>query len=340
MTVSKQIATGFAGLWLTFGLVLAPAAADVLPSSRSAPLAAHSLRVLSYNVEGLPWPIASARRDAAAAIAQSLRDLRDHHSEPQVVAVQEAFGSAQKRIGGDAGYRYAAFGPARAQAGAGPANADDRRFRAAATVWRGEGGLRVEDSGLAVFSDYPIVWARRVAFPDYACAGWDCLANKGMLAVAVRLPGQAQPVILVDTHLNSNAASGTGTSRSFYAYRRQVDALGAFAAELRATGDPVILAGDFNVGRDGSRSSYLARALLTRDAFGIAAVEDVCGGACRKLAPQNQPTADRSKTILAYGVGPRGSLAPEGATASFGFGTDGRHLSDHIGVERSFAVRS
>jgi endonuclease/exonuclease/phosphatase family metal-dependent hydrolase len=339
MTPFKQVAAAVAGLWLTSVIVVPSAAADGLSVLRGARPAVHSLTVLSYNVEGLPWPIASARQDAAVAIGRSLRNLRSRQGAPQVVAVQEAFGSAQKRIGRFAGYRYAAFGPAQAQAGAGPANADDRRFRASATVWRGESGLRVEDSGLAVFSDYPILWARRVAFPDYACAGWDCLANKGMLAVAVRLPGQAQPVILVDTHLNSNAASGTSTARSFYAYRRQVDALDAFAADLKATGDPVILAGDFNVGHDGSRSSYLARALLAREGFGIAAAEYTCGGACRMLAPQNQPTADGSKTIVAYGMGRRGSLAPEGATASFGFGPDGRHLSDHIGVERSFSVR-
>jgi endonuclease/exonuclease/phosphatase family metal-dependent hydrolase len=340
VTLFRNIALAIAGQALTSALVLSPAAADTGMTSRRVPPAEHGLTVLSYNVEGLPWPIASARQDAAVAIGQSLRELRNRHDAPQIVAVQEAFGAAQKRIGRDAGYRYAAFGPARAQAGAGPATAADRLFWNAATVWHGEGGLRVEDSGLAVFSDFPIVWARRVAFPDYACAGWDCLANKGMLAVAVRLPGQAQPVILVDTHLNSNAASGTSTSRSFYAYRRQVDALGAFAAALRETGDPVILAGDFNVGRDDSRSSYLARALLARDAFGIAAAEDVCGGACRMLAPQKQPTTSRSKTLLAYTMGPRASLVPEGLTASFGFGPGGRHLSDHIGVERSFAVRS
>ena len=46
-------------------------------------------------------------------------------------------------------------------------------------------------SGLQILSDYPILRVRRMAFPAFACAGYDCLANKGALLVTVRLPGAA-----------------------------------------------------------------------------------------------------------------------------------------------------
>ena len=44
--------------------------------------------LLSYNVEGLPWPLTHGRTAAAAAIAGELRAMHDRGEGPQVVAVQ------------------------------------------------------------------------------------------------------------------------------------------------------------------------------------------------------------------------------------------------------------
>src|SRR4051812_5264204 len=75
------------------------------------------LRILSYNVEGLPWPVASGRAAAADRIASTLRALREQGRQPQVVALQEAFSAAAKRIGRNGGYSYAAYGPSTDDAG-------------------------------------------------------------------------------------------------------------------------------------------------------------------------------------------------------------------------------
>ncbi|MGP7795314.1 endonuclease/exonuclease/phosphatase family protein [Sphingomonas sp. CLY1604] len=290
------------------------------------------IRILSYNVEGLPWPLTHGRAQAAASIAADLRALHARGEGPQVVAVQEAFGDAQKDIGRAAGYRYAAFGPSADLAAAPATTAAERAYLDAASFWHGETEAPREDSGLAIFSDYPILAVRRIAFARFACAGYDCLANKGMLAVALRIPGRATPLIVLDTHLNARSASGVADARSFAAYQRQVDALHGFVGALTATKAPLVLAGDFNVGNDPARQHYLADALIDGRDMTIAASESACGPECRTIA--STPTVARAKTILAF----RGAVSAEGSTIGFGTLADGSRLSDHVGVMRSFAL--
>ena len=122
--------------------------------------AAGPVTLLSYNVEGLPWPLTHGRGAAAASIAAELRAMHDRGDGPQVVAVQEAFGDAQKAIGTNAGYRYVAYGPSADEAGAPATTPAERAFVARASLWHGETEGAREDSGLAIFSDYPILWAQ------------------------------------------------------------------------------------------------------------------------------------------------------------------------------------
>jgi endonuclease/exonuclease/phosphatase family metal-dependent hydrolase len=293
-----------------------------------------ALSVLSYNVEGLPWPLTHGRTQAAARIAQQLQALRRLGQEPHVIAVQEAFGTAQKAIGAAAGYRYAAFGPSAAFNSSPLTTATERTFIAQAEALHGETEGAFEDSGLAIFSDYPILGVERVAFPRYACAGYDCLANKGILAVALRVPGRTAPLIVLDTHLNSRTASGVGEARSLQAYQRQVDMVGDVVGRLGGTGSQVVLAGDFNVGDDPARLSYLSQVLDGSKQMKVAASEMTCGAECRVVS--RAPTVSRSKTIIFY----RGPTPISKAGWEFGNLADGEHLSDHVGVEQGFQVRS
>lgn len=307
----------------------------VEPTVMHAPPVAGPVTLLSYNVEGLPWPLTHGRTAAAADIATELRALHDRGAGPQVVAVQEAFGDAQKAIGTAAGYRYVAFGPSEAAVAAPAVTPSEREFLQGASLWHGETeGVRT-DSGLAIFSDYPIRWVRRVPFPRFACAGYDCLANKGMLAVALQVPGEADPLIVVDTHLNARAASGVDADRSLFAYRRQVDALRAFISSLGLRNTPLMLAGDFNVGNDPARRSYLAQALVGAIGMRIAASEASCGATCRSV-PQT-PTLTRAKTVVAFRSAAT-RMATDGIVNSFGTRPNGRRLSDHIGVMRRFVL--
>lgn len=295
-----------------------------------------SLRLLSYNVEDLPWPLVASRTTDLHAIAATLSDERQRGEQPRVVALQEAFGDDAKAIGAEAGYRYAAFGPSAGETSAVPASAADRAFAAAASFWSGEGGHRFAGSGLAVFSDYPIEWTRRIAFPAFACAGWDCLANKGALAVALRIPGAPAPVVVVDTHLNARAAAGVPFARSAYAFRRQVEILGAFMGRLHAGSGALMLTGDFNVGRDAVRAAMM-RGLIAAEGLSVAAAEHACGGGCRRAeATISDPATGIGaiKSLILYrGVG---GLVPS-PVAAFGRMANGAMLSDHIGLAVKFA---
>jgi endonuclease/exonuclease/phosphatase family metal-dependent hydrolase len=317
------------------GAADAPISRGIVTASAT-PADPGEISILSYNVEGLPWPLASGRTEAAGEIAGRLADLRLTGHQPGIVAVQEAFGVPAKEIGRRAGYHYAAFGPAEAEQGATASTAGDRRFAAAASFWSGETLGRFADSGLAIFSDYPILWTRRLAFPDFACAGYDCLANKGVLAVALKVPGSARPLVVIDTPLNSRSASGVPDARSFYAYSRQVDALGAVVAEARDAGDVVVM-GDFNVGSAKPRSAYLGDRLLGRDGFTFAAYEHDSGHRHRSIGEGSAISAvtlDRTKSLMAF----EGTLKPTGPVVTFGKLADGTMLSDHLGIERRFHI--
>jgi endonuclease/exonuclease/phosphatase family metal-dependent hydrolase len=305
------------------------------------PVSASGLTVLSYNVEGLPWPIARGRADAAAAIGSTLRTMRSQGVQPKVVALQEAFGKAAKSIGRNAGYAYYAFGPSRALRGGLPTSSRDQSFVAAASLWHGERLGKHFDSGLAIFSDYPILWAKRVSFPAYACAGWDCMANKGVLAVAVQMPGSDKPVIIFDTHLNSQEAARVDRARTNYAYRRQIDALGAFISNDAGPDDRVLIAGDFNVGHNRVRAAYIDEHLMTASRLELAAIEYDCGLACRKVGGADSGTVTtlrRAKSLILFRSGAEATMSPAGRAVGFGQTSDGQMLSDHVGLETSFRL--
>jgi endonuclease/exonuclease/phosphatase family metal-dependent hydrolase len=328
-------------------LFAAPLAAMIaaLPASAQGPTrimsavqGSRTISILSYNVEGLPWPAASGRSNAADEIAASLEAQRQAGTAPHVVALQEAFGPDQKRIGRKAGYNYAAFGPSHRFASSSPQTTDDRRFVDQASAWLGETLGKHANSGLAVFSDYPIVWTKRIAYPDYACAGWDCLANKGALAVALAVPGYSQPVVVVDTHLNSRSASHAANTRSLHAYQRQVDLLQRFVDQAAQGAGAVILTGDFNVGLDPVRQAYLGRHLLGADNLALAAEETECGQDCREMADPAAVTAadlKGAKSLIAF-RDTVSTVTPGGRPTVFGLKPDGGMLSDHIGLAVRF----
>ena len=217
------------------------------------------LSVMTYNVEGLPWPARWDRDVSVATIARNLAALRSIGRQPHVVSLQEAFTDQAKRIGVQAGYRYAAIGPSREDAGSPALTARDRSFARDASLLKGERSGRLLDSGLVILSDYPILAVRSLPFPAYACAGFDCLANKGMVMALIRVPGYSEPVAIADVHFNSRHSSGVAPARSDYAFMRQVDAMASFLKVNAPHNLPLIVTGDFNVGKASDRKLYIQR---------------------------------------------------------------------------------
>ena len=312
-------------------------------SANAVPASAVGFTVLTYNVEGLPWPVRWGRQAQADRIAASLKQLRSRGAQPHVVVLQEAFTQAAKAIPIKAGYRYVADGPGRDERGARASSPGDRQFVADGRALRGETEGKWADSGLRIAADYPILSVRRMAFPEHACAGLDCLANKGVLAVTLAVPGSSEPVTVVATHLNSRKASGVPFARSFYAYRRQIDALSAFIRAAVPSNHPMILAGDFNAGQRPDRRHYLVRnAALWRPRSGLAVALDQCVAA---LGCRMQGEADiafsrkhgRDWQFFSSGRAVRLSLA--GLSVPFGHDAAGSMLSDHVGYVAAYRIR-
>jgi len=339
-----MMAIGIAALFaLGLGSVQAedPVAPATIANDVAAAEAKSTLSVMTYNVEGLPFPLRMGRSNAAHRIADKLRMMREAGLQPHVVVLQEAFGEAQRAIGKAAGYRYIAFGPDAALANTEPMTDRDRAFAAGARFMKGERSGKLMGSGLAILSDYPIVAVQRAAFPAYACAGFDCLANKGVMLATVQVPGVAQPVAVVATHLNSKQASGTSKDRWTYAFQRQVETVGLFLKDHLAAATPYVLAGDLNIGRSPSRTAtfeaMLAALPRSTEAGVVRTALRTCldGGStqsCLVGTPADvRKSFQHNKDWQAFAPGAGTQVALLGIDAPFGQDARGRMLSDHVG---------
>ena len=319
-------------------------AALALGLSAPSPAAAQQpteLSVLTYNIEGLPWPARSGRAADLARIADRLQVLRAEGRQPHVVLFEEAFSHKARSIAQKAGYRYVADGPSASDTGA-PANSPaDRAFNAAARFFSGEKWGKLRGSGLRIASDFPILDVKRMAYST--CAGMDCLANKGAVLVTIAVPGVSQPVAIVDTHLNSRTAARVPVDRSFYAYQRQVDALSDFVRANVPPGMPFIVAGDFNAGQEPRRRDYLLQqAASWRSDLPVRAALDICldeGGLCetedrRDLAFSQK----RGRDYQLFASSEAANLTLESVAALFGHDAAGHMLSDHVGYSATYRV--
>lgn len=292
------------------------------------------LSVMTYNVHGLPWPIASGRSAALAQIGHRLRELHSRGTAPSVAVFQEAFTLEAKAIARTSGYRYVVFGPENAASTppTRPSGASSETLGEGGAWWKGEGVGKWEGSGLMILSDYPIVRVRRMAYSADACAGFDCLAAKGAMLAELVVPGGN--VEIATTHMNSRHASGTTDDRSNRAWLVQAWELGRFIGKRRDPALPLVLSGDLNVGSDLVRQlglSDMVSGLDRRASDGLRSLR-ASGVVLDRDATH---ALDHAKDWeLAFG-GNGVRLAPKVAWVPFG-STSGAPLSDHFGYAIEF----
>ena len=208
------------------------------------------LDVLTFNIEGVP-----RRRGREAQLRQigaRLAALRQSGRGPDIVLFQEAFSDDAKAALQATGYPAIAYGPTRTQRRSLPGAGERHGHK-----WmKGELGVKMVDSGLAVASAYPISSHAAEPFSRRACAGFDCLSNKGGLFARIAIPGVPDPIDLFDTHMNAQGASRVKLKRHLSAHEAQVIELDAFIAKSRDIAHPIILGGDFNMRGSEARFSY------------------------------------------------------------------------------------
>jgi len=315
---------------------------DFAPYQAPMPTFDGSLSVLTYNVKGLPWPVAQGRPAALERIGNQLRALHVAGKAPHVVVLQEAFTAEAQAIGVAAGYGYIAQGPTAGDVRSPGMSEDDEAYAADARWWSGETEGKFVGSGLQVLSSYPVVAVYRMAFPAFACAGFDCLANKGALLVRIAIPDAPTPVDVLTTHLNSRRASRVSDSRSIYAYQRQVTELTRFVRRVHDPRLPLIAAGDFNVGMALPRRTALLGAVrrewlpgrMVRNAL------DELAGQHGALEPDAAHAWQRARDWQFYADGTDGRLTLTGVDVPFGRDNAGGMLSDHVGYTARFRLEA
>lgn len=287
------------------------------------------LSVLTYNVFGLPWPVARDRGAALDRIATELRRLQEAGEAPDVVLVQEAFTDRARRIGELAGYPYRVSGPSAGDAPTVELEPLDAAYLDGRRMLRGEGLGKILSSGLAIYSRYPLRVLGATPFGPDSCAGYDCLANKGVMLVAVEIPGVPQPVQLMNTHVNANGSSGVPRERALTAHHRQIDEIVALLERDRRPDWPLIFGGDLNVRDSDRRFAYTAARLpgsiVHRHCTVPAAACDV-----RLSWDGDEPWMD-TQDHQGFSDGERVRVRPGRVAAMFDAPRDGRLLSDHDG---------
>jgi endonuclease/exonuclease/phosphatase family metal-dependent hydrolase len=235
-----------------FPSVSQPAAAGAQPERGTA-----TLRILTYNVEGLPWPAKGRRTPRLREIGRELAEMRAKGTAPDIVLLQESFSREAARIGARAGYRNYVKGPT-AHAPRPPTsdNADprlvDKRKRTKGE-WK-----PILSGGLYVLSDLPLVEVDREPFRSRECAGFDCLSNKGVMHVRVAVPGAPTELDLFNTHLNSRGHAGVSQARSLKAHSLQVDELHRYIEAKWDKAHPLIFGGDLNMRHAPARFAHFA----------------------------------------------------------------------------------
>lgn len=300
-----------------------PAAAP----DRAAPPNIAELSVLTYNVRGLPWPIAWGRGAALRAIGQQLARLRQEGRQPDVVLIQEGFGDEIADLVRISGYRYWARGPARAARATDTPADGSRGWRSVRYRIHGEGWGKFTGSGLHVLSDLPIVDVESAVYRY--CAGSDCLANKGVMLVRLALPGGRGEVDVVNTHMNSRGRCGVPGARSLEAHHLQTAELLAFVSRWASGARPLLVGGDFNVRGAPERYDYEAAARPYK------VVAEFCSdpaAGCQGYAPlaKTRPWL-RSQDLQAFQSSPSATVRPIRVEALFSAPGDGGRLSDHDG---------
>lgn len=306
---------------------------------------AQGLSVMTYNVKGLPWPIALGRSEALDQIAKRLTTLRRARRQPHVILLQEAFSAEAALLATQAGYRHVAIGPDADLRTPTTAQEGDAQYLRQVRWDRGEQMGKPLGSGLMILSDYPIIGAARMAFPDFACAGFDCLANKGVLIADMDVPGLGR-VSIVNAHLNARQAAGVPIARSQRAYVRQIGLMARFMARHVPSGQPLILGGDMNIGHDPQRRYAFFNGFAE---LGLRFVTPGLSGAQQALgqAPQTSDTAHDDLVLAARHA--KDWIFARDATGTamrvleaevpFGSEKEGEPLSDHYGYVIHYASR-
>ena len=311
--------------------------------------ASMEISVLIYNVAGLPWPIgcgknsreanesgkrypiACSRSRGVRNIGDILGRLRGIGLEPDIIMLQEAFVPASLEVPERAGYPNWVAGPGPNELSPKFSDRADDSFLAERSFWKGEKLGKRQSSGLLIASNFPIIEHLNFPFYQWECAGFDCLANKGVLLVRIRIPGLPDPLEVITTHYNAKKASGVSLERAHTAHRLQVDATAEFLNRHSVREFPVIWGGDLNMRQSEDRIRYF----VEQAGESLNEVSSWClknTAACDiKIRSESDTPWFEYQDLQGWSSGQRVSVKPVRIEEVFDEPADGVMASDHPG---------
>ena len=316
--------------------VMACDAAPAAPVIRDADAqTAHTmLSVLTYNLEGLGWPARKRRAAELKEIGERLAAMREAGIGPDVILFQEMFSGAAKRAVEASGYPAIAPGPRRTTK---PYIADHEKLAGRAKPLKGELGIKLVGGGLAIASRYPIVDMALDAYGRRACAGLDCLSNKGVMLARIAIPGVPAPIDIYNTHMNSRGASGVSEARDGEAHARQAIAASEFIARTQDMAVPLIFGGDFNMRHSEDRWAEFS------EYHPLTLVHEMCvdpGSGCEvKMSWDGDAPWMDTQDLQFFADGEQLTMRPVRVEALFDGGASGPQLSDHDGFLVTYELR-
>lgn len=290
------------------------------------------LRLLSFNINALPNAVKSGGDAQYARIAEILRERRAANTQPHVILLQEAFNAKADVIQETTGYRYIVKGPGHREVSKkGKAHWALQSRKPYASF---DDPQKLTGSGLVILSDFPIMEAQHKAFDSDMCAGFDCLSNKAILLARIAVPGLDQPLDVVNSHFNSRRKAGAPKRWTLEAHRRQTDTLDWFLDKVNS-GNPIVLAGDFNT-RQRARLAYFREKIALNDTAEVClTLDETCGvDETTKIDEILYDTNDKQffDSCQSYG------LTPVHIVRNFTEQIDGKPLSDHLGYEVHYRI--
>lgn len=308
------------------------------------------LSVLIYNVAGLPWPIGCGKKSrtedeygnrisiacnrsaALRDIGDFLGELRRQGLEPDIVMLQEAFISAAAEIPVRGGYPNWVAGPGVSDLGLKYSDRVSQSFIDDRSFWKGEKLGKWQSSGLILASNFPIKVVYKHPFNQWECAGFDCLANKGLLVAEIEVPGLPYHLRVATTHFNSRGRSGVTDERALIAHNLQVDEARDFLRKIINRDLPFIWGGDLNMRNSSDRLVYFVETSIYR----INEVSAFCSANPEDCETQFEWHSDapwqETQDLQGWVPGNQISVMPLSMEMLFDDPVDGIMTSDHDAV--------
>ena len=292
-----------------------------------------TLRVLSYNVNDLPWPLRKKSKRQLKYIGNELARRKAAGTAPDIVLLQEAFTDRSKALLKNANYPYVVKGPGRRKSKGSLSQAQGGQKIEMKAASRGTESKAYVGSGLYVLSEFPIIERKYELFGE-RCSGNDCFANKAILLARIQLPGFETPLDIITSHMDANKKNEASDKARLRAFKKQTRIVKSFLdAFIRPRA--AIFAGDLNV-RNISRYSFFTS---TIDAVNAGQLCLQSPRRCKTGANATPDTLWKSTNdqhFVIEGAGFR--IVPVFMERNYDERVKGKRLSDHLGFEAIYEV--